>query len=274
MRSNTPTHTFRGPITLDTLDDLFDHHRRQFGGWSMEGDGGDGGSGGGTGGAGGSGDGGGQGGGAGGGADGGSGSGGSSSGGTQAATDAQGNDLGFPKDTPVAEMTDKQATAYWKHKARKHEGRVSELVGDRTPEQVKQDLAELAELKKAQQTPAEQALTEAREEGKKEATAAERAKTAAAIFKGALEAHKVDESDIEELVTNFNVAGYITDDGVDTTKITNFAKKFAPSGKDTSSTRRRDFGGGSRTDDGQHSRGSGGKAEAERRFGKKDKQTA
>jgi hypothetical protein len=31
-------------------------------------------------------------------------------------------DLGYPKDTPIAEMTDKQQAAYWKHHARKHEG--------------------------------------------------------------------------------------------------------------------------------------------------------
>lgn len=31
-------------------------------------------------------------------------------------------DLGFPRDTPLAEMDDKQKAAYWKYHARKHEG--------------------------------------------------------------------------------------------------------------------------------------------------------
>lgn len=31
-------------------------------------------------------------------------------------------DLGFPRDTPVAEMDDKQQIAYWKYHSRKHEG--------------------------------------------------------------------------------------------------------------------------------------------------------
>lgn len=268
MRSTTSSAAFPGPITLDSLNDLFAHHRSQFGGWSMEGTGGSGGAGdGGTGGTGGDGDGGKAG--ASGDSGGAAGTGGSSSAGTGVhATDADGTDLGYPKDTPIAEMTDKQAAAYWKHNARRHEGRVKDLVGERTPEQIKQDLAELAELKKAQQTPAEQALTAAREEGKKEAVTAERAKSATAIFKGALEAGGLTGDDLDEIVNNFNVAGYITDDGVDTTKITNFAKRFS-SGKDTSSTRRRDFGGGQRNDGSSSGeRGSAGKAEAKRRFAK------
>jgi hypothetical protein len=44
---------FGEPITLDNLDALFSHHRRLTGGWSMEGEGGDGGGGGAGGGAGG-----------------------------------------------------------------------------------------------------------------------------------------------------------------------------------------------------------------------------
>jgi len=177
-------------------------------------------------------------------------------------------DLGFPKDTPVAEMTEKQQAAYWKHQSRRHEGRVKDLVGERTPEQVKQDLAAYEQFKKDQLTPAEKALEEAKQQGKAEAVKAERTKSATAIFKGALEAGGLTGDDLDEIVNNFNVAGYITDDGVDTTKITNFAKRFSPSGKD-SSTRRRDFGGGSRPEgSGREGRGSAGKAEAQRRFKK------
>lgn len=261
---------FDKPITLDSLDDLFSHHRRLTGGWSMEGASG-GGSGDGGGAGGGDGSGGGQGGNAGGAGGQGGGSAGASGGGQGGrtnATDEQGNDLGYPKDTPIAEMSDKEQAAYWKNSARKHEGRVKGLVGERTPEEVKKDLEELAELKKAQQTPAEQQLTEAREQGKKEAISAERTKAATAIFRGALEANGVSGDDLEEIATNFNVAGYITDDGVDTTKITNFAKRFS-SGKDTTQQRRRDFGGGQRRESsGNSERGSAGKAEAQRRFKK------
>lgn len=36
-------------------------------------------------------------------------------------------ELGFPKDTPIAEMTIEQQAAYWKHQSRKHEGNARQL---------------------------------------------------------------------------------------------------------------------------------------------------
>lgn len=221
-------------------------------------DGGDGGAGGGAGGDGG------QGGGTGGS---GTGTGGGGAGSTANATDGQGNDLGYPKDTPVAEMTAAQQAAYWKHNSRRHEGRFKDIVGDKTPEQIKADLAELAELKKQQLTPAEQALTDQYEKGKAEGISAERRQAATAIFRGALEANGITGDDLTELSSTFNVDAFIGDNGVDTTKIANFAKRFAPAG--TGGTQRqRDFGAG-RRQQGTPERGAGGKAEAARRFGKK-----
>lgn len=195
------------------------------------------------------------------------GGGGGDAGASSNATDAQGNDLGYPKDTPTAEMTDKQQTAYWKHNSRRHESRLKDIVGDRAPEDLKKDLEAYAELKKAQQTPAEQALTERFDQGKAEGIATERKASATAIFRGALESGGVTGDDLEDLVVGFNVDTFVTDKGIDTTKITNFAKKFSTSGKDTQQQRQRDFGGG-RRQEGQPARGSGGKAEAERRFKK------
>lgn len=165
-------------------------------------------------------------------------------------------------------MTDKQATAYWRHQSKRHEGRVRDLVGERKPEEIKADLEAYAKIQREQQTPAEQALTDAREQGKKEGAASERTNTATAIFRGALEAGGLTGEDLEEMVANFNVASYITDDGVDTTKITNFAKRFTPGKGQQGNERRRDFGGGQRRE-GAPERGAAGKAMAEKRFGKK-----
>ncbi|MDN4174726.1 hypothetical protein QWY28_17325 [Nocardioides sp. SOB77] len=201
----------------------------------------------------------------------GGGSGGGSGGGGQQtrtnATDGQGNDLGFPKDTPIAEMSDKEQAAYWRYNSRKHEGRFKDLVGDRKPEDVKADLDAYAQVRQQQMTPAEQALAAAREEGKAEAITAERRNAATTIFRAALETGGIEGDDLDELVTSLNVDAYLTDSGVDTTKLTNFAKRFHPSGKDDKQDRRRDFGGGKRKE-GQETRGSAGKAEAQRRFGK------
>ncbi|MBS42924.1 MAG: hypothetical protein CMH83_07175 [Nocardioides sp.] len=182
------------------------------------------------------------------------------------AVDGSGNSLGYPKDTPVAQMTDRQQAAYWKHNSRRHESRVKDLVGDRTPDAVKADLDAYAKIQRDQQTPAEQALNDKYAEGQRAGVTAERRSAATAIFRGALEAGGMTGDDVDELATSFNVDGFITDAGVDTTKITNFAKRFQ-SDKDT--RRVRDFGAGSRDTGGAPSTpGSRGKAEAQRRFGK------
>lgn len=190
-------------------------------------------------------------------------------GGTQNATDDQGNDLGYPANTRVAEMTVEQQVAYWRHHSQKHEGRYKSLVGDRSFDDAKTALEQYAEIQRQQMTPAEQALTAAREEGKTEGITTERRKAATAIFKATLEAKDLPADDVAELTANFSVDGYITDDGVDTTKIANFAARFAKSGTDDTERRRRDYGGGNRGG-GQQSttRGSRGKAEAQKRFGK------
>lgn len=79
--------------------------------------------------------------------------------------DDQQNQNGFPADTPVAEMTQEQQVAYWKHQSRKHERR----AGERSDyDQLKADSEELARLRAANQTDAERALEEAREEARRE----------------------------------------------------------------------------------------------------------
>lgn len=184
------------------------------------------------------------------------------------ATDEHGKDLGYPKDTRVAEMTAEQRAAYWKHQSQKHEGRYKSIAGDRSFDDIRKDLDELAEIRKSQQTPAEQALAEAREAGKAEAIKESSSKAATAIFRVALQAQGHDEKDIDDLVENFNVANFIGEDGdVDTDKLSTFAKRFTPAGK-ADDKRRRDFGGGHRPGSGQKTRGAAGKAEAERRFKK------
>lgn len=187
-------------------------------------------------------------------------------GGDAGAGEKPGRDLGFPPNTRVAEMTPEQQAAYWRHQSQKHEGRYKTLAGDRTFDDVRKDLDELAELRRAQQTPAEQALTEAREAGKAEARRESSEKAATAIFRAQLMAQEHAEDDIDELVANLAVANFIGDDGdVDTTKLANFAKRFIKA--DTANDRRRDFGGGPRRE-GAPERGSAGKAEAQRRFKK------
>jgi hypothetical protein len=71
-------------------------------------------------------------------------------------------DLGFPANTPVAEMTTEQQVAYWKHNARKHEKTATARADY---DQLKADSAELAQLRAANATEQDKALDEARRDG-------------------------------------------------------------------------------------------------------------
>lgn len=244
------------------LEQLFAHHRQQFGGWVMEdgaggqgGDGSGGGSGNGDGGQGGSGD--------------GSGTGSGGSDGGQGGSSGSG-DLGYPADTPVSEMTPEQKAAFDRHKRelnRAERARWKAVTGDRTPDQLKADLDRLAEFDKAQLTPSERQLQDAKEQATAETRAAMRAETATTIYETALETLGVKTEDIPDLVRGFNATGFITDDGVDRAAITSFAKKFAPAG--TADQRRRDFGAGPRGDSAQGTGVSAGRARYEERHPKK-----
>lgn len=232
------------------LEQLFAHHKQQFGGWVMEDTGGDGGQGGGDGSS-------------------GDGSGGDGGSGGGQGGDA-GGDLGFPPDTPVSEMTAEQKAAFDRHKREQNKAeraRWRAVTGDRTPDQLKADLDRLAEFDKAQLTPSERQLQDAREQATSETRAAMRAETATTIYETALETLNVPEADIPALVRGFNAAGFITDDGVDRAAITSFAKKFAPAGK--ADQRRRDFGAGPRGDSAQGTGVSAGRARYEERHPKK-----
>lgn len=67
---------------------------------------------------------------------------------------------GFPVETPVAEMTQEQQTAYWKHHARKHEGAVK-AYGGKTPQQIADLENQLATLQTERMSAEEKAIADA-----------------------------------------------------------------------------------------------------------------
>lgn len=77
-------------------------------------------------------------------------------------------DKGFPEGTPLAEMTDAQQAAYWKHHARRHEDTVKGFKG-LTPQQVAELQAENDSLKTERMSADEKALKAARDEAFKQA---------------------------------------------------------------------------------------------------------
>lgn len=98
-------------------------------------------------------------------------------GGNQSQNSGQGNqgnqggtDKGYPENTPIAEMTDAQRAAYFKHQNRKAENTLSGYKGV-TPEQVEQMQAQIRQYEEAQLSASDKALRDAEQAGREAANA-------------------------------------------------------------------------------------------------------
>jgi hypothetical protein len=167
-------------------------------------------------------------------------------------------DPGFPKDTPVAEMTAEQQSAYYKHQARKHEERNREWLaaaGGKTAAEIKAEREELAALRTEKMTESEKAVESAREEGRQAAAREYAPKMARLAFDTAL-AH-VDEDARQVLIDSLDLTKVITDSGdIDTAKVKTIAGTLAPADKGKGG--QRDFGGGRRESAGKSGVAAGG----------------
>lgn len=159
-------------------------------------------------------------------------------------------DLGFPKDTPVVEMTAVQQAAYYKHQARKHEERATEYrtaAGGKTAAEVKADLDAAAALAREKMTDQQKAIEDAKTEAQQNAAREYAPKAARTAFEFALS--HLTEADRAELIDTLDLTKVITDSGdVDTAKVRSIVEKIAPAGKG-GERRLRDFGAGDRTAD-------------------------
>ena len=138
-------------------------------------------------------------------------------------------DLGFPKDTPLVEMTDKQQVAYWKHHARKHEG-VATSRADY--DQQKADAEKWRQAQEANKKPDEKALDDARREAAEQARKDEQAKLAPRLvnaeFKAAA-AGKLSKELLDAFLEDVNHTVYLKPDGeLDTEKIQKRVDALAP----------------------------------------------
>jgi len=160
------------------------------------------------------------------------------------ATAESSSDLGFPADTPLAEMTEDQRNAYHRHMREQNKQRAREwkaVTGDRTPEQLRAELDELNRLRTERMTDAERAVEAAREEGRRLEAAKFAPRLARMAFEGALS--HVDEDRRKVLLDTIDLSKVITEDGdVDTDKVRTLAATLAP-GKGEAG---HDFGAGRR----------------------------
>lgn len=119
-------------------------------------------------------------------------------------------DLGFPRDTPVAEMDDKQQIAYWKYHSRKHEGTANarsdyddqKALADKWREHEEQN-------KKPEQKVVDQAAETARAEERRKAAP----RIVAAEFKSVAADEGVALSLIKIFLEDIDATKYLTDSG-------------------------------------------------------------
>lgn len=172
-------------------------------------------------------------------------------------------DSGYPANTPVAEMNDKQAAAYWQAQARKHEGRVKALDGIK-PE----DLAALR-TKAGQYEALEREAMSDKDKAVDEARRAEQAaatpRVVRAEFKAAAKGVLSTEQ-LSALLEDLDLTKYVDAKGdPDEEKIERKVKAFAPAQP------QRPTGpgaGGLGGRPGGGSPGDAGRAEAAKRFAK------
>lgn len=135
-------------------------------------------------------------------------------------------DRGFPENTPIVEMTEKQQAAYWKHQARKHEDTA------KARKDYDEVIAERDRLKAAAQTDAEKAVDEAKAEARKEALLEAAPKLVAAEFKAELKGKRTPEQ-ITALLEPLDLKRFLTDTGeVDTAKVSQYAAGLGSAGKE------------------------------------------
>jgi len=142
------------------------------------------------------------------------------------------NDRGYPSDTPIAEMTEKQQAAYWKDKARKHEERAKAFDG-LTPE----TLAELrdkadkhAALERELMSDKDKAVAEAKDATKAEVAATYQPRLVRAEFKAAA-AGRIDAEKLDSILEPLDLSKFLTSKGdVDEGKVASYVDGIAPAG--------------------------------------------
>lgn len=134
-------------------------------------------------------------------------------------------DHGFPKDTPLVEMTETQQLAYWKYHARKHEG-VANSRADY--DQVKADAEKWKTHQDSNKAPDQKVLDDAIEKARSEERAKNAPRLVKAEFKAAA-AGKLSKELLDAFLEDVNHMTYVNADGeLDTEKITKRVEALTP----------------------------------------------
>lgn len=165
-----------------------------------------------------------------------------------ASTDPAAGDKGFPASTPVSEMTPEQQVAYWKDKARIHEGRNTELLGitgGKYGDDLKALLDERETLLDSQRTESEKAVEAARKQAVDEVRRELGPSSVRAAFDLLL--GDLPEQERNDQIDMLDLGKFLTQTGeVDTAKVRSFANRIAPADKGQGGSNDPDYGGGRR----------------------------
>lgn len=154
-----------------------------------------------------------------------------------------GENLGFPAETPVKEMTAEQQAAYWKHHSRKWQGRAE---GRDDYDDVK---AERDRLKAATLSDQEKAVEEAKKTAREEAVRDLGPGAVKTMLDLVLTSQGLEQEDIDSKLEFVDLTKFLTTKGeVDTDKVKNYVAGVAPGRSnqqwpDTGAGRRGDPGG-------------------------------
>lgn len=186
------------------------------------------------------------------------------------------SDTGFPPNTPVAEMTDAQKAAYYKHQNRQADNKLAAFKGV-TPQDIEQMQTRLQELENAQLSATDKALKEAATKAATDAKSAADAewmpKLQAAQLKSIAAPILNDAERLNAFLAMANPAHFVGDNGeIDEEKVAGQLTALFGATQGTGSQQQqppRNWG--------QHSGGTGtpatpgaaGIAEAAKRYGKK-----
>lgn len=123
---------------------------------------------------------------------------------------------GFPKDTPLVEMSDKEQAAYWKFHARQHE---SKAKSREDYDQQKADAEKWRQAQKDQMTPDQKAIDAAKEEARLEERRKVAPRLVTAEFK-ALAGKDVPKDLLDGFLEDVDYTKYLDKNGdVDTEKV-------------------------------------------------------
>jgi hypothetical protein len=124
-------------------------------------------------------------------------------------------DLGFPANTPIRDMNPEQQAAYWKHHDRRKSDTLKAYEGI-TPEQAKQFRQQADEAARAQMTPADQALADARAQGAADAEQAAATKWAGALTESVVGRFVPKEEDRQVVLAGLDPMRFMKDGQFDT----------------------------------------------------------